>query len=108
MRTSEVSSRELAIAFTLCEGDRYRQLRPIDYISHLGKENPSVPGSTNIDAASDVNNRMIAMVQRAVLNCNKIEERVEAIKFFIDTAQVNKPSRQTVFGVNCLARSAAE
>ncbi|TFK72558.1 ras GEF [Pluteus cervinus] len=82
-RTSEMSPRDLAIGFTIMEGDLFRCLQPIDYIAHLGKHS----GPSNIEASCVANNKIIVWIQQTILLCEKVENRVEAVKFFINTAQ---------------------
>lgn len=67
MRTADILPRDLAIALTLLEGDKYQSISPADYISHLKR----LEGGNNVDAAG------IVFPQAAPLNkyINSVDHR---------------------------------
>ncbi|KAJ7489946.1 ras guanine nucleotide exchange factor domain-containing protein [Mycena galericulata] len=81
-RTADILPRDLAIALTLLEGDKYRSILPADYLSHLRK----LDGSNNVDAARLANNRVVLWVKKSVLTPSRVETRAEVFKFFVNTA----------------------
>ncbi|KAJ7135013.1 ras guanine nucleotide exchange factor domain-containing protein [Mycena crocata] len=83
-RTADILPRDLAIALTLLEGDRYGSIRPADYLSHLRKID--MEGPNNVDAASTENNKIILWVKKSVLTPSRVETRAEVLKFFVNTA----------------------
>lgn len=83
-RTSELLPRDLAIALTLLEGDKYKCILPTDYIAHLRRQRRS----NHVEAAYLTNNKIVLWVKQSVLHYDAIESRVQVLKFFINTAQV--------------------
>lgn len=76
--------RDLAIAFTLLEGDKYKVILPTDYIAHL--ETQDRPN--NVAGACLTNNRIVLWVKQSVLHYDAIDSRVQVLKFFVNTALV--------------------
>lgn len=84
-KASQILPRDLAIALTLLEGDKYKAIQPMDYISHLRRH--SRPN--NVEAAWMVNNKVVTWVKQSVLHYDELEARTEVFKFFVNTAQVS-------------------
>ncbi|RXW24190.1 hypothetical protein EST38_g1647 [Candolleomyces aberdarensis] len=83
LTSSEVTPQGLAIALTLLEGDRYRQIMPCDYLANqCGR-----PGFNNVDAACSVNNKIILWVKQSLLHYDALQHRADVLKFFIHTAK---------------------
>ncbi|KAJ6546433.1 ras guanine nucleotide exchange factor domain-containing protein [Mycena vulgaris] len=81
-RTADILPRDLAIALTLLEGEKYRLILPADYIRHLRK----MEGPNKVDAAGVENNRVILWVKKSVLTPSRVETRAEVLKFFVNAA----------------------
>jgi len=79
-RTAEMTPTDLAIGFTILEGDRFRDILPIDYALHLNKR------SSNITGLCEVNNKIIAWIQGRILFAQNIKARVAFTEFFIKVA----------------------
>jgi son of sevenless len=79
-----MTPRDLAVALTVLEGERYNCLLSADYIDHLLR--PST--SEHIIAACTTNNKIIFWVKRSMLLPEKFEHRAEVFKFFLNTAVV--------------------
>ncbi|KAJ7285592.1 ras guanine nucleotide exchange factor domain-containing protein [Mycena rebaudengoi] len=82
MRTADILPRDLAIALTLLEGDKYQSISPADYISHLKR----LEGGNNVDAAGTENNKIVLWVKKSILSPSQVETRTEVYKFFVNTA----------------------
>jgi son of sevenless-like protein len=84
LTASEVSPEGLAIALTLLEGDRYRQIMPCDYLANqCGR-----PGYNNVDAACSVTHKIILWIKQSLLYYDALQSRAAVLKFFINTANV--------------------
>lgn len=78
-----MTPRDLAIGLTLMEGDLYNAILPTDYLVHLRRR-----PATNVDTASAMNNKIILWVKKSILHYDKLENRADVLRFFINTAQV--------------------
>jgi son of sevenless len=79
------NARELAIALSKLEGDKYSRILPADYISYFRH------GSRNtVKAAYEMNNKIISWVKQSILRYDDLEKRSEILKFFVYTAMVKK------------------
>ena len=76
--------RDLAIALTLLEGDKYKVILPTDYIGHLEKQDRP----NNVAAACQTNNRIVLWVKQSVLHYDAIDSRAQVLKFFVNTGLV--------------------
>lgn len=74
----------LALAMTLLEGDKFKQITPCDYLAYLCER----PEYTSVEAADTVNRKIITWVKKCLLNNEALNPRVTLMKFFIDTAEV--------------------
>lgn len=84
LTANEITPQGLAIALTLLEGDRYRQIMPCDYLANqCGR-----PGYNNVDAACSVNNKIILWIKQSLLHYDALQSRAAVLKFFINTANV--------------------
>ena len=83
-KASEIKPQDLAIALSLLEGDQYKMLVPSDYIAHLRRH----PGYNNVRGAYTTNNRIVYWVKESILHYDRVDQRVDVLKFFIHTAQV--------------------
>lgn len=61
--------RDLAIALTLLEGDKYKVILPTDYIAHLEKQ----PRPNNVEAAYLANNKIVLWVKKSVLHYDTVD-----------------------------------
>lgn len=80
-----MAPRDLAIGLTLMEGDLYNAISPTDYLLHL-RRRPVL----NVDTASVVNNKIILWVKKSILHYDKLENRADVMRFFVNTAQVDR------------------
>ncbi|KAL1693512.1 ras guanine nucleotide exchange factor domain-containing protein [Schizophyllum commune] len=98
LRASEVTPTELATALTLLEGERYRGIKPADYIRYLKHRPASTASSSNpslgdakklrgVQAMSALNNDIIHWVKFSVLDPEDVEARASAMLFLINTAE---------------------
>lgn len=79
------NARELAIALSKLEGDKYARILPTDYISYFQH------GSGNaVKAAFEMNNKVASWVKQSILRYDDLGKRSEILKFFIYTAEVKK------------------
>ncbi|KAJ2924053.1 hypothetical protein H1R20_g13049, partial [Candolleomyces eurysporus] len=78
---NEITPHGLAIAFTLLEGDRYRQIMPCDYLAKFDR-----PGYNNVDAACSANKKITLWIKRSLLHYDSLQSRAAVSKFFIQTA----------------------
>lgn len=78
---------DLATALLILEGDKYTRILPADYISYLQHQ----PPKGNVEAAFQMNHRIINWVKYGVLNYDKLEDRIEVLKFLVFTAEVMSP-----------------
>lgn len=83
--------RDLAIALTLLEGDRYKAILPTDYIAHLKKQ----ARPNNVEAAYLANNKIVLWVKQSVLHYDTIDSRAQVLKFFVNTALVGLATKFT-------------
>ncbi|KAF8181559.1 ras guanine nucleotide exchange factor domain-containing protein [Pholiota molesta] len=83
LKASEIKPRDLAIALTLLEGDKYKVLVPSDYIAHLRRH----PGYNNVQGAYTINNKIVFWVKDSILHYDRVDQRADVLKFFIHTAQ---------------------
>ncbi|KAF9533346.1 hypothetical protein CPB83DRAFT_845111 [Crepidotus variabilis] len=81
LQAADIRPRDLAIALTLLEGDNYAALRPSDYLRHLTRK-----VSNNLRKAYETNNKIFAYVVDSVLFYDKVEDRAQVLKMFINTA----------------------
>jgi len=86
LQASDITPRDLAIALTLLEGDKYKAIVPSDYIAHLRRHS----GFNSVEAACLVNNKIVLWVKRSVLHYDTAELRTQVLKFFLNTAQVRR------------------
>lgn len=84
LTSEQVSAQGLALALTLLEGDKYRQISPSDYLAHLCGR----PEYTNVDAATSVNRMIMLWVKQSLVHFEEIAPRVSVMTFFINTAKV--------------------
>lgn len=96
---AQVSPRDLAIGMTLLEGDRYKALRPSDYIMHLTKDH-----SENIKGFLETSEKLQAWITDRVLHYEIVDLRAGVLKFFINTALV-RYSLSSVNHIGCLTIS---
>lgn len=89
---SEILPDDLAIALTLLEGGRYRNIAPADYIAHLKRHS----GPNNVEAAYVTNNKIVLWVKQSILHYDEVEFRGDVLKFLINTADV----RNILFELN--------
>ncbi|KAJ6623384.1 ras guanine nucleotide exchange factor domain-containing protein [Mycena sp. CBHHK59/15] len=82
-KTADILPRDLAIALTLLEDDRYSSILPADYICHLRK----LEGTNNVDLAGVENNKIVLWVKKSILTPARVEGRAAVLKFFVNTAQ---------------------
>ena len=88
LTASEISPEGLAIALTLLEGDRYRQIMPCDYLANQCGHS----GYNNVDAACSVNHKIILWIKQSLLHYDALQSRAAVLKFFINTANVRSTS----------------
>ncbi|KAL0947206.1 hypothetical protein HGRIS_013323 [Hohenbuehelia grisea] len=81
-RTSDLVPRDVAIAMTLLEGDKFVQILPAGYIGYLRKSTDAYC----VDTALAINAQITYWVKRSILRCDAIKDRCEALKFFVNTA----------------------
>lgn len=74
----------LAVAMSLLEGDKFKLITPSDYLAHLCNHS----GSTNVDAAHAVNEKIVIWVKQSLVHYEALNPRVSVFKFFINTASV--------------------
>jgi hypothetical protein len=84
VRRVDIMPYDIAIALSIVEGDIYNHILPADYIAHLLRL--STP---NIEAAYDINNKIGFWVKKSILRPDRIESRGEALKFFVNVADVS-------------------
>jgi len=82
---SSITPRQLAMALTVLEGERYRTLFPADYIRHLVQSS----SLNNVTAAANTHNQILLWVKMSVLMPTQYKVRAEVFKFFINTALVS-------------------
>ena len=93
LQTSQIKPYDLALALTLMEGDRYRVLGPPDYLAFLMKH----PGHNLIEDVYSTNDKIIVWVKCSILHYEKVEKRVEVLKFFINAAEVSETFPLVIF-----------
>ncbi|RXW17474.1 hypothetical protein EST38_g8391 [Candolleomyces aberdarensis] len=81
LSANEITPRCLAIALTLLEGDRYRQITPCDFLVKFDRL-----GYNNVDAACSANKKIILWIKRSLLHYDSRQSRAAALTFFIQTA----------------------
>lgn len=86
LQASDINPRDLAIALTLLEGDKYKAIVPSDYIAHLRRHS----GFNSVEVACSVNNKIILWVKQSVLHYETAELRTSVLKFFLNTAHVRR------------------
>lgn len=86
LQASDITPRDLAIALTLLEGDKYKAIVPCDYIAHLRRHS----GFNSVEVACSVNNKIVLWVKQSVLHYDTAELRTQVLKFFLNTAQVSR------------------
>lgn len=82
LQASDITPRDLAIALTLLEGDKYKAIVPCDYIAHLRRH----AGFNSVEVACSVNNKIVLWVKQSVLHYDTAELRTQVLKFFLNTA----------------------
>jgi son of sevenless-like protein len=88
-RPRTITHLSLAVALTALEQDQYNRILPADFISYL--QNPS--DSNNLSAAYATSKKIVCWAKKAILQPEELEGRVEAFKFFLNTAHVSSSSR---------------
>ncbi|KAJ2924054.1 hypothetical protein H1R20_g13048, partial [Candolleomyces eurysporus] len=86
LTSKEITPQSLALALTLLEGDKFRQISPSDYLAHLCGR----PEYTNVEAASSVNEKIVLWVKQSLLHYEALNPRVALMKFFINTAKAHE------------------
>ena len=87
LTSREVSPQGLALALTLLEGDKLREITPSDYLAHLCGR----PEYTNVKAAIAVNTKISLWIKQSLLHYDDISPRASVWTFFIHTADVRYP-----------------
>lgn len=77
--------KELAIALTLIEAERFEQLTPYDYLMFL--RDPA--SDSGVKVACRIHNDVMRWVKEFVLDYDEVEVRASVINIFIDTAAVS-------------------
>lgn len=77
--------KELAIALTLIEAERFDQLTPYDYLMYI--RDPS--SDSGVKVACRIHNDVMRWVKEFVLDYDEVEVRASVISIFIDTAEVS-------------------
>ena len=80
----------LAIALTILEGDKFKQIMPSDYLANQ----VGIPGFNAVDLAIRLNNKIIQWVKNMLLYYDAVKHRATVLKFFINTAKVSQSSRK--------------
>ena len=80
----EMTPQGLALALTLLEGDKFKQITPTDCLAHLCDRREY----TNVEAADAVNKKIVIWVQQSLVHYETLNRRVSVMKFFIQTAEV--------------------
>lgn len=96
LEAAQIKPYDLAIALTLMEGDKYRVLRPPDYLAFLRKH----PGQNPIEDVCNTHNKIILWVKCSILHYEKIEKRSDVLRFFINAALVGQnlaPCRSVIY-----------
>lgn len=83
-KAKDISPKDLAIALTIIEGDRWGSIRPADYIHYFTKN----PGHNPIEMAWVTNNTIVSWVKKSILRSENVEIRGETFKFFVHVAEV--------------------
>lgn len=84
MNARNVTPSGLAIALTLLEGDKYKAIKPCDYLANqCGR-----PGFDSVAEAASTNARIIQWTKQSLLHYDGFQQRAAVLKFFISTAQV--------------------
>ncbi|RXW17394.1 hypothetical protein EST38_g8463, partial [Candolleomyces aberdarensis] len=83
LTSKDITPQSLALALTLLEGDKFRQISPSDYLVHLCGR----PEHTNVEAASSVNEKVVLWVKQSLLHYEALNPRVALMRFFINTAK---------------------
>jgi RasGEF domain len=86
LEAAQIKPYDLAISLTLMEGDKYRVLRPQDYLAFLRKH----PGHNPIEDVYNTHNKIFLWVKCSILHYEKTEKRSDALKFFINAALVGE------------------
>ncbi|KAH6918894.1 hypothetical protein BKA70DRAFT_1089732 [Coprinopsis sp. MPI-PUGE-AT-0042] len=77
--------KDLAVALTILEGEKYAAVMPCDYLAYLRAEN--VNGYHNpVEIARIINNHVIQWVKQSILHYDDVLSRADVIKFYIHTA----------------------
>ncbi|RXW13978.1 hypothetical protein EST38_g11877 [Candolleomyces aberdarensis] len=87
LNQKEITPQGLALALTLLEGDKFRQISPSDYLAHLCGR----PEYTNVEAASSVNEKIVSWVKQSLVHYEALYPRVSQMRFFINTAKSFQP-----------------
>ncbi|EFI28427.1 TKL/TKL-ccin protein kinase [Coprinopsis cinerea okayama7 len=86
LSSSQITPRDLAIALTLLEGDKFRKIQPCDYLAHQRRQ--PISGYLNhVKAAAIVNTRIVQWVKQSILHFDEVRHRADVIKFYINTAR---------------------
>lgn len=86
--------KDLAVALTILEGEKYESIMPCDYLAYLRGEN--INGYHNpVEIACIVNNHIIQWVKQSILHYDEVLPRADVIKFYIHTAMVSLISKST-------------
>lgn len=78
--------KDLAVALTILEGEKYKAIMPCDYLAYLRPE--QIHGYHNpVEIARVVNNHIIQWVKQSILHYDEVLPRADVIKFYVHTAQ---------------------
>lgn len=82
-KPDNVTPKDLAFALAIMEGDNFRHILPSDYVSHLRRQEPN-----NVRSACKTNDQIRIWVIYSILRYDRLEERTDVLKFFVETANV--------------------
>ncbi len=85
IRQSEIEPDRLAFAMMLVEGNSYKRITPTDCVLYLMDQD--MP--TSISDARVLNNKIVNWIKRAILRSDRINDRGDTLRFFINTALVS-------------------
>lgn len=90
-KAADLMPTDIALALFLYEGDRYNAITPTDCVSHLMQrpEQSVIERGGNVSEARDANNKITMWVKYRITKPDKLEERRQSLRFFVDTAFVS-------------------